>query len=150
MLSTKSFLGGVVLILGLLAGAGYLYHRDTEYRRIYGRVTEVSLFNWVEEVDQVKDQKPVLIYFEQPRSSPLGQRQEVEKVAWDYAGKVKVVRIDWDPRSRPANLVFSIRYGVVRCPAFVILYKDKEIHGTDGVYADSYELKRLLGKVREP
>jgi len=76
MLSNKSFLGGVVLILGLLAGAGYLYHRDIEYRRIYGRVTEVSLFNWVEEVDQIKDQKPVLIYFEQPNSSPPGQRQE--------------------------------------------------------------------------
>jgi thioredoxin-like negative regulator of GroEL len=134
----------VAVVVGLV-----FYQRDLEYRRVHGRVVEVTVSNFEEEVSQIREQKPVLICF-LPENADQKQRQEVDRVAWDLAGKVKVVLIVCDPQTRPVNLLFQVRFVVVRVPAFVVVYKDKVIHGADGSFADNYELKRLVDKLGAP
>lgn len=135
----------IVITVAVVVGAVVFYQRDIEYRRVHGRVVEVTVQNFEDEVAQIKEQKPVLLCF-LPANADQKQRQEVDKAAWDLAGKVKVVLIVCDPQTHPVNLVFQVRYLVARVPAFVVLYKDKVIHGADGSFADNYELKRLISK----
>jgi thioredoxin-like negative regulator of GroEL len=138
------------LIIALVCCAGlYLLYQEYEYRSIYGRVTAVSLFNWDQEVKQVRDREPVLIYFRSPGDNDK-QRLEVERVAWAGAHRLKVVEVECDPKARPENLVFMVRFAVVRCPAFIVLYKDKEIRGNEGAFADRHELERLVAEATRP
>ncbi len=126
-------------------GAGYhFYRQDQEYRQLYGRVTPVSLLNWMAEVDQYKDNVPVLLYFHACDQTPE-QRAIVEKLAWNQAGKVKVVSIDVD---RPENLLFAARFAVLRQPGFIALYKGVTVRGYDGSVSSLEDLQRLLHEVR--
>lgn len=137
-----------LVLLGILALSVWAY-RDLDYRQTFGRVTTVSLSNWDQEVVATKEQIPVLIYFRNDSESDQ-QRMEVESFAWRNAGQVKVVKLDCEPKKHPANLVFMVRFAVVRCPAFVVMYKDKEIHGADGTDADGHELNRLVRQATGP
>ena len=83
-------------------------------------VTEFTDANFEEEV--LKSDKPVLVDFWAEWCMPcrmLGPT--IEKLAKDYAGKVKVGKIDTD-----ANRDVSMKYGISAIPT-VILFKDGKI-----------------------
>ena len=135
--------------IALIVAIGiFLWHKDYEYRLAHGQVTAVSLFNWDQEVSQQKDTMPVVVYFYHQSGAPDDRENKaVKNLAWDTAGKVKVVSVD---ASRPENLVLAIASGAGRLPSFVILYKDRVIHGQDGTFSDERELKRLIEKAVSP
>lgn len=136
----------LVALIGACGGGYYLYRQDQEYRQLYGRVTPVSVFNWVAEVEKHKDNLPVLLYFHNADQTPE-QRAIVEKFAWNQAGKVKVVSIDVD---RPENLLFAVRYAVLRQPGFVIIFKDGQpVRGYDGGISKLEDLQRLLHEAQQ-
>lgn len=132
-------------VLCLTLWAKEVQRQDTAMREQYGRVTPVSLFNWSAEVDQYKDQLPVVIYFHASKHM-TEEAQIMKDYAWWQAKKVKVVSVDLD---RPENLLFAARFGVVRHPGFIVVYKDKVVHGYDGAIADEAELKRLVNQALE-
>lgn len=137
----------IALVLGLVGacGAGYYFYRqDQEFRQLYGRITPVTLVNYVAEVEQPKENLPIVLYFHSGSQTPE-QRALVEKFAWNNAGKVKVVSIDTD---RPENLLFAVRYAVLRQPGFVAVYKDSVVHGYDGGVSTVEDLNRLLHQVQ--
>lgn len=141
----------VVACLGLvLVGCAYFFVQDYRFRQIHGGVTEVSYFNWEEEVGKVKDQTPVLIYFYAEDKSASGNDEAENKAlstfAWSHAGEVKVVRANV---TKPENLVLAIALGAVRYPAYVIIYDNEVIRGTAGSGASSTELDRLFEKLNE-
>ncbi len=137
---------GLILALVLAFGVGgFFLYKDHEFRKINGTVTQVSYFNWEQEVEQVKNSKPVLIYFYvEDEKHPRDQKQldAVAKFAWDNAGKVKVVSANV---AKPDNLVLALAHGIVRMPAFVIIHEDKIVRGSIGAFSSADDLQRLLG-----
>ena len=74
------------------------------------------------EAEVIKSDKPVLVDFWAEWCQPcrmLGPT--IEKLAKDYAGKVKVGKVDTD-----ANRDVSMRYGISAIPT-VILFKDGKV-----------------------
>lgn len=133
----------VALVLLLVGGgaAGYhFYRQDQEYRQLHGRVTPVSLFNWAGEVEDYKDNVPVLLFFHSA-DQDAEQRAVVEKFAWNQAGKVKVVAIDLE---RPENLLFAARFGMLRHPGFAVVYKGNVVRGYDGKPSSLEDMHRLV------
>lgn len=138
----------MLAIAAVVAVGIYFWHKDREYRLEHGQVTAVSLFNWDQEVNQEKEKRPVLVYFHDQSGAPDDKQNEsVRDLAWDTAGKVKVVSVD---TSRPENLLLAVGYGAGRMPSFIVLYKDRAVHGQDGTFSDEHELKRLVEKALAP
>jgi len=135
----------IVLLIGILAGVGVYFYNDYQYRQVHGQVIDVTLANWGDEVEDNKDKQPVLIYFRKGVEDPE-QRKAVEKIAWRYAGKVKVVSLNSD---RFENVVFALQFGIVRYPAFVVLYHGNEVHGISGSSSDVHELERLIERAQQ-
>lgn len=135
----------IAAVVAVLIGLGGLYlYKDHEYRRTYGVVTEVGLFNYDQEVEQALDGgSTVLLYFyKQDDGAPVDQQQldVVKSFAWRSAGKVKVVEINV---SRIENLPLAIAYGAVRQPAFVFASGKKQVKGAIGKFTSLEELNRL-------
>ncbi len=133
----------IALIALAVAVGGYLFYKDNEFRRTHGQVTEVSLFNFDQEVDAEKDAKPVLIYFyRQKDGAPVDveQLKVVKDFAWRTAGDVKVVAVNC---SHLENIPLAIAHGALRYPAFVIIYGDDKKSGADGQFTSLDELNRL-------
>ena len=138
----------LLALVALACAFGLWYHyQDTEYRKIHGAVTQVSYFNWEQEVLQSKDEKPVLIYFYLEDSEHLANEEQHEAVrdfAWDHAGEVKVVAANV---AHPDNLAIAVLHGVLRTPGFVILDGDELVRGSVGGFASADDLERLLSKL---
>ena len=133
------------LVLALIGGgaAGYhFYRQDQEFRQLHGRVTPVNVLNWVPEVEDHQDDLPILLYFHAGAQTPE-QRDIVNRFAWNNAGKAKVVSIDLE---RAENLLFAIRFGVLRHPGFAIVYKHSDVRGYNGTISSLEDLQRLLHK----
>ena len=111
----------LVTLALLLTFSGYMLYRDREYRQIHGRVTEVGLLNWEQEVEKIKDSEPILVYFyKENEKNPADQAQnrEVANFAWRNAGNVKVVAVNC---AHLENLPLVIAYGGLRQPCFTCL-----------------------------
>lgn len=136
----------VVLLIASIAGFGWFYHQDRQYREVHGTVTEVTYLNWTQEVEDSVDKIPVLIYFYDGGASAVAvQHDEVSDFAWDNAGKVKVVRCDV---SRPENLILAIAHGAIRQPAFILLAGNKVVLGSAGAFASQEQLEYLLHQTK--
>ncbi len=140
----------IIVIALLLVGAigGFFLHKDYSYRQEHGQVTAVDLFSFEQEVDNVQDTKPVLIYFyRQEKNAPVdeAQMEVVEKFAWRNAHDVKVVKVNV---ARLENLPLALAHGAVRVPSFVFVSHGKHVNGQNGAAADYNELKRLYGLVK--
>jgi thioredoxin 1 len=83
-------------------------------------VLELTDQNFEQEV--LKSAQPVLVDFWAEWCMPCRMlAPTIEKIATDYAGKVKVGKIDTD-----ANREVSIKYGISAIPT-VILFKDGQV-----------------------
>ena len=134
----------------VLAIGGYLFYRDYEYRQIHGRVTEVSLLTWEQEVEASKDDRPVVVYFyRQDEKHPVdaAQNSEVADFAWSNAGKVKVVAVNC---SHLENLPLAIAFGGLRQPSFAVLHGEAVVNGPAGSFTSAEELARLLSRLQKP
>jgi thioredoxin 1 len=75
------------------------------------------------ETEVLQSDKPVLVDFWAEWCMPCRMlAPTIEKLAGDYAGKVKVGKLDTD-----ANRNASIKYGISAIPT-VILFKDGQVH----------------------
>jgi len=135
----------VVLAAIAIALGAFFYVKDTEYRKLHGTVTEVTLFNYAQQVDDIEAAKPVLVYFYAgDRANPqvvTAEDKAVAEFAWDNAGNVHVVSVN---AGQLENLPLVIAHGATRNPAYVILYKGKTFQGSIGAPATQAELERLL------
>lgn len=141
----------IAAVLAVLVGLGGLFlYKDYEYRKTYGVVTEVGLFNYDQEVEQALDGgSTVLLYFyKQDNGAAVDQQQldVVKSFAWRNAGKVKVVEINV---SQLENLPLAIAYGAVRQPAFVFLSGKKQVRGAVGKFSSIDELNRLNALLKQ-
>ena len=83
-------------------------------------VVEFTDQNFEQEV--LKSTQPVLVDFWAEWCMPCRMlAPTIEKIAGDYAGKVKVGKVDTD-----ANREISIKYGISAIPT-VILFKDGQV-----------------------
>ena len=83
-------------------------------------VTEFTDQNFEEEV--LKSTQPVLVDFWAEWCMPCKQlAPTIDKLATDYAGKVKVGKVDTD-----SNREISIKYGISAIPT-VILFKNGQV-----------------------
>ena len=131
------------LALCLAAGA-FLFHRDYEYRKVNGTVTQVSLTTWEQEVEKARTTRPVLIYFYRENDkTPANEAQNkaVADFAWSTAGKVKVVAVNV---GHFENLPLAIAHGSFRQPGFVLISGDDFVSGPSGVVSTKEDLMRLL------
>lgn len=145
----------LLVVVAVVAVAGYVFKQDYDYRQLHGRVTEVGYLNWEQEV--FKSDKPVLIYFYRDdrgqKSQSTGpaageaQMREVSDFAWDNAGKVKVVACD---TGKPENLVIAIAHGAFRFPAYIVVVGENVIEGNAGSALSSEDLERMLARVKTP
>lgn len=130
----------VVVVLGLLVICAV-----PEAER-NARITAVDASNYDEEVQQVQDQKPVLIYYyrqnENLRVSDVDRHQlnVVKEFAWFRNSDVKIVAVNVEKQD---NLALATGAGVDHTPAFVFVYRDNSIAGKHGFPADYVELTRL-------
>lgn len=134
----------VIATLALVSIGGYFMYRDYEYRQIHGHVTEVGLLNFEQEVANIKDAEPVLVYFyKENEKNPADEKQnkEVADFAWRYAGRVKVVAINC---AHLENLPLVIAFGGLRQPSFAFLSGDRVIDGGSGRFTTKEDLSRLL------
>ncbi len=91
------------------------------------------------EAEVIKSDKPVLVDFWAEWCQPcrmLGPT--IEKLAKDYAGKVKVGKVDTD-----ANRDVSMRYGISAIPT-VILFKDGKVANKFVGLRQEKEFKEVL------
>ncbi|MBX9668053.1 MAG: hypothetical protein K2X93_10560 [Candidatus Obscuribacterales bacterium] len=141
-MNARSIIVGLVVLV--LVGGGIFFYRDYQYREIHGRVTQVGLITWDQEVESTRDAKPVLVYFyrENEKNAPNpAQDKEVSKFAWNNAGKVKVVAVNI---AHLENVPLAIAHGTLRVPGFVILRGDKVYVGPAGVFTKSDDLQSFL------
>lgn len=137
------FATAIVAVLGLGA---YFWHQDNEYRRQNGRVTEVNLLTWDQEVVGVKSDKPVLVYFYKEDGQSAAEDKVVHDFAWDNAYDVKVVVVNC---AHLENLPLAIAHGALRYPAFVILKGEHEVSGASGSISGKDDLDRLLSQLKK-
>lgn len=135
-----------VLFAVALAVGGYFAYQDFQFRQVNGRVVDVSTFSWGQEVDQVSDDRPVLVHFYVP-NAPGDQDKVVASIAWSYAGDVKVVRVNG---TRIENIPLEIGYNIGSHPSFIVLHKNKVVRGPEGRPATRSELKQLIQAARQP
>lgn len=144
----KKVIAAVLAVLVVLGGV-FLY-KDHEYRRTYGVVTEVGLFNYDQEVEQsLEGGSTVLLYFyKQENGAEVDQQQldVVKSFAWRNAGKVKVVEINV---ARLENLPLAIAHGAIRQPAFVFVSGKKQVNGAHGKFTSLEELNRLKTLIQQ-
>ena len=136
----------LAVVLAALSLGGYFWYQDYEYRQVNGQVTEVSLLTWDQEVDGMKDNRAVLVYFykEDDPQAKNDQLKVVQRFAWDHARQVKVVGINC---SHVENLPLALAHGAFRFPAFAAYKDGKQVLGSSGGFANEDELKRLIEKV---
>lgn len=137
----------VLFLVGLaLAGTtGWLYYQDMQFRQAHGTVVDVTYLNWKQEVEDVRDSVPVLLYFYDSGSDSYQlQKEEIDSFAWRNAGRVKVAACDV---SKPENLIYAIAHGALRQPAFVYVYEDKIVFGPAGVITNHVQLEILLDRL---
>lgn len=136
----------LALVAVVIALGAFWYVKDSEYRKLHGTVTQVTLFNYGQQVDDVEAGKPVLVYFyvkdrANPQVSP--EDEMVKEFAWDNAGDVHVVSVN---AGQLENLPLALAHGATRYPAYVILYKGQAFKATSGAPVTQAELERLLEK----
>lgn len=139
----KSILVVALAAIAIALGA-FFYVKDTEYRKLHGTVTQVTLFNYAQQVDDIEAAKPVLVYFyagDRANQKVTAEDKAVAEFAWDNAGNVHVVSVN---AGQLENLPLVIAHGATRNPAYVILYKGKIFQGSIGAPATQAELERLL------
>lgn len=129
----------------ILAAAVFFWHQDHEYRLLHGRVTEVGLLSWDQEVDNDVSGKPVLVYFYKEGQENADQDKVVHEFAWDHAYDVKVVAVNC---SHVENFPLALGHGVLRFPTFVVVAGDKEVTGASGGMSSEAELNRLLAELK--
>ncbi|MBX9948913.1 MAG: hypothetical protein K2Y39_07110 [Candidatus Obscuribacterales bacterium] len=137
-----------LLIAAVAVVGGFFLYNDYTFRQEHGRVTAVDLFSYEQEVENVQDAKPVLIYFyKQEKNAPLDEDQMrvVEKFAWRHARDAKVVAINV---AHLENLPLALAHGGVRTPSFVFVLNGKQVKGPSGSPADYAELQRLYSLVQ--
>ncbi len=139
----------ITLLVAAVAAVGaFFMYNDYTYRQEHGRVTAVDLFSYEQEVENVQDAKPVLIYFyKQEQNAPLDEEQMrvVEKFAWRHARDAKVVAVNV---AHIENLPLALAHGGVRTPSFVFVWQGKQVKGQNGSSADYAELQRLFSLVQ--
>ncbi len=139
----------ITLVVAVLAAVGgFFAYNEYTYRQEHGRVTAVDLFSYEQEVENVQDAKPVLIYFyKQEKNAPADEAQMkvVERFAWRNARDVKVVTINV---AHLENIPLAIAHGGVRTPSFVFVSNGKQVKGQNGNPADYNELQRLFSLVQ--
>lgn len=140
----KRTIVAALLVLAVALG-GLFSYRDYQYRELHGRITEVSLFTWDQEVDAAKDNMPVLVYFYKSSQNNDQERAAVAKFAWNNAGKVKVVAVDV---SHVENFPVAVAHGAARVPAFSLISKEREVTGSAGVFSNEHDLDRLVEQLR--
>ena len=136
------------VLAAAVAFGGFFFYQDNQFRKVHGTVTEVSLVTWDQEVDKVKDSRPVLVYFYRENDkSPDAERQnqQVRDFAWKTAGKVKVVSVNV---SHVENLPIAFAHGAFRQPGFCFVYGQGEVAGPSGVLVTADDLQRLLEAVQ--
>lgn len=138
-------LTGVIVAIVLAVGSFFAY-QDYQFRKTYGAVTEVGLFNYDQEVEKVGD-KPVLIYFyRQEEGVASDAEMDVTKsFAWWNAGKVKVVAINV---AHLENLPLAIAHAALRQPAFVFMHNGQELISAQGKFVSGDELNRLYEQLK--
>lgn len=139
----------ILLLAGLVGGGIYLY-KDHEYRKVHGRVTEVGLNNFEQEVEKSGDMPLVIYFYDSSSGDSLEQDEAVADFAWDHAGEVKVLKVNLNLDERPENLLLAVVFGVGRTPAFVLAQGDRIVKGANGVFHDRHELERLLEQLSKP
>ena len=103
-------------------------------------ITEFTDQNFEQEV--LKSQVPVLVDFWAEWCMPCRMlAPTIEKIAKDYAGKVKVGKLDTD-----ANRDVSIKYSISAIPT-VILFKDGQIAQKFGGLRQEKDFKEALDAV---
>lgn len=133
-----------ILVLIAVGVGGFLFHKDYTYRQQHGQVTNVDLFSYEQEVENVQGAKPVLIYFYRQEKNSAGDEAQLKIVkdfAWKNAYDVKVVAIN---TAHVENLPLALANGALRTPAFVFVLNGKHVNGQNGARADADELERLL------
>jgi len=91
------------------------------------------------EAEVIKSDKPVLVDFWAEWCMPCKMlTPTIEKLAKDYAGKVKVGKVDTD-----ANRDVSMRYGISAIPT-VILFKDGKVANKFVGLRQEKEFKEVL------
>lgn len=137
---------GLAALALVVAVGGFLYYQDVQFRKEHGRVHNISILDWEQQVEQASKDKPVIVYFRQ--SPDADQRKVVDELAWDTAGDVKVVIVDCD---QIGNFLFATAAGVTKYPTFVVTYKGKELAGQPmppGV-ASEKELLELIKQIKK-
>lgn len=136
----------LALFAVVIALGAFWYVKDSEYRQLHGTVTQVTLFNYGQQVDDIEAGKPVLVYFYvKDRANPqvTPEDETIKEFAWDNAGDVHVVSVN---AGQFENLPLALAHGATKYPAYVILYKGQVFKGTNGAPATQAELELLLEK----
>lgn len=141
---TKNALIAMGLLLALFAGGLWAVLADQEFRHTHGRVVQVDILNWANEVEDVEATRPVVVWFSGPDYDDHRQLEILSRFAWHNAGIVKVTVVNL---SRPSGYVLAVRCLVAGHPGVAVLYKGKIANSSDGNKVDYSELQRLLEQV---
>jgi thioredoxin 1 len=108
-----------------------------------GEVTEVSQATFEDEV--VKSDKPTLVDFWAPWCGPCKMLSPtVEELAGEYAGKLKVVKLNTDQNSEVAG-----QYSIRGIPTLIFFKDGKEIDRIVGVQSKTALVEKIESVIKD-